>query len=142
MIMSEMDSNEELQNAEQILLKIGLLFQIQDDFLDCFGDPSIMGKVGTDIQEGKCCWPVVNAIDLCDDKQWIVLKDNYGLKNELNVKRVKEVYNELNLIHIYHKEEEYLYNEICDDIKQLKTKSALNPEIFESLLTAIYKRQK
>lgn len=57
------------QNAQNALyeygIKLGLAFQIEDDYLDCFGNPATFGKAtGGDIREGKMTWMRVTALSL------------------------------------------------------------------------------
>src|SRR5882724_9445574 len=136
------DNKEFKKKSKEILVKIGLLFQIQDDFIDCFGDSEHTGKIGTDIEDGKCCWPIVTALQLCNESQKHILKTNYGLKSKVNVKAVKDVYNEINLIDVYRKEEEERYEEICLGIDEIRKKDINIPQILKYFLSKIYKRDK
>lgn len=51
------------------MMKMGRYFQIQDDYLDCFGTPEQIGKIGRDIEENKCGWLAVQALKLCNEAQ-------------------------------------------------------------------------
>lgn len=67
--------------ARAVCHAIGEFFQIQDDFLDCFGDPEVTGKVGTDIEDSKCTWLVCTALEKADVATEAALREAYIAAN-------------------------------------------------------------
>jgi len=64
---------------------MGHFFQVQDDFLDCFGNPEVTGKIGTDIQDNKCSWLAVVAMQRANAEQKQIMTDCYGHNGLLRV---------------------------------------------------------
>jgi len=56
--------NSYWESTRKILLKFGEYFQVQNDHLDCFGDPKETVKVETDIMESKCTWLFCKAMEV------------------------------------------------------------------------------
>lgn len=139
MYMAGISDPERHRQAKTILLQMGELFQIQDDYLDCFGELKEIGKVGTDIQDGKCTWLLVLALQRTNVRQRAILEENYGHNNTEKVQAVKNVYKEIGLSSIYSAYEEDTYNLIADRIQQLS--SGLPHEVFFKILEKIYKRR-
>ena len=127
--------------ARDILIPMGIFFQVQDDYLDCFGEPEKIGKIGTDIQDNKCSWLVVQALDLCNDEQRRLLHDNYGQHDSDKVEAVKKLYRELDLPAVYRRYEDESYGKIEQLIGQLDD-TVIPQQIFKSFSAKIYKRQK
>lgn len=77
-------------------LNLGMAFQLQDDYLDAFGDPKTFGKqVGGDIIENKKTYLYLRSIEMADKGQSRELRDLFSIqpgKTDKKVKRVKEIY--------------------------------------------------
>ncbi|CAH6906497.1 Fdps [Phodopus roborovskii] len=140
MYMAGIDGEKEHANAMKILLEMGEFFQIQDDYLDLFGDPSVTGKVGTDIQDNKCSWLVVQCLQRATPQQRQILEDNYGQKDPDKVAQVKALYEAQDLPAVFLKYEEDSYNRLKSLIEQYS--APLPPAIFLELAKKIYKRKK
>ncbi|NXX80547.1 FPPS synthase, partial [Urocolius indicus] len=140
MYMAGIDSEEEHDHAKAILLEMGEFFQIQDDFLDCFGDPEVTGKVGTDIQDNKCSWLVVECLRRVTPAQRQILEENYGCKEPEKVAKVKELYEAVGLRAAFQEYEENSYRRLQELISQHC--HHLPRDIFLGLAKKIYKRQK
>lgn len=71
-------SAEDQENLYRFGEQIGLAFQLQDDFLDVYGDPKIFGKnIGGDITSNKKTFMLINALlraegdDKAELEKWI-----------------------------------------------------------------------
>lgn len=142
MIVAGITDLEEYNACREILMVMGIYFQAQDDFLDCFGTPEQIGKIGTDIQDKKCGWLFVHAYhNLASAEQKAVFDKLYG-KCKVQTpeeKQIKDLYSELGLRDLYQKYEQDSYDKIIslkDTVKQVPWC------VFEAFLKKIYKREK
>ncbi|OTA20016.1 hypothetical protein BTJ68_15113 [Hortaea werneckii EXF-2000] len=131
-----------LPARRDILIPMGEYFQVQDDYLDNFADPSMLGKIGTDIQDNKCSWLINQALKICNSEQRQVLEANYGKKDKECETRVKKVFDELKLEQVYKEYEEQRVGELREKIATLDESEGLKKEVFEEFLRKIYKRTK
>lgn len=65
---------------------IGLAFQLQDDYLDAFGDEAFGKKIGGDILENKKTILYLKALDLADEAQRDTLIAQYTTSGENDAK--------------------------------------------------------
>ena len=139
MIMAGIKQDTAFKLARNICCIMGEYFQIQDDYLDCFGDPEVIGKVGTDIQDNKCSWLVVQALERCSSAQRRVLESNYGQWDDKKVEKVKNLYKTLDLPAAFAQYEDDSYKAIQSELARV---TLMPREVFELFLAKIYKRSK
>lgn len=78
-------------------LSLGLAFQLQDDYLDAFGDPETFGKqVGGDIIENKKTYLYLKAVAFSEKEEAQQLMDLFSIQPDDNsdkINSVKEIFN-------------------------------------------------
>ena len=131
-----------LKQAHDILIPMGEYFQIQDDYLDAYGDPAVIGKIGTDIQDNKCSWLINQALQRCTPEQRKTLEASYGQKDKEKETQVREVFYHLGLDKIYIEYEEKRVGEIKEMIAAVDESEGLKKAVFECYLDKIFKRNK
>lgn len=133
---------QNLKTAEDILIPMGEYFQIQDDYLDNFGLPEHIGKIGTDIMDNKCSWLVNQALQIATPEQRKILEENYGRKDKDKEAVIKKLFDDLKLEQRYKDYEEKVVGELREKIAKIDESSGLKKEVFETFLAKIYKRSK
>lgn len=81
--------------------RMGLAFQLQDDYLDVYGDPKVFGKaIGGDITSNKKTYMLINAFNKAEGEtkaelsRWIAAKD---FDRAEKVAAVTAIYNKLGI---------------------------------------------
>lgn len=121
--------------------KIGLAFQLQDDYLDVYGDPAVFGKkIGGDIICGKKTFLLINAYQNADADMkaaLLALITDAELPANEKVKAVTDIYNALNIPNITLAAIDHYYREAYAELQKLSlSQSAWQPlwQYAESLL--------
>lgn len=127
---------------QPILITMGDWIQAQNDYLDCYGDVSVVGKEGTDIEEGKCSWFVIVALDLANDQQRHLLIEHYGRPEKQSIAIVKKVYADLNMMERFLKYESDTYEQMLRKTRETCDKLKISPRFLISLIKRLYRRAK
>ena len=81
--------------------KLGLAFQLQDDYLDVYGDFKTFGKkIGGDILCNKKTYMLINALRLADDTQRAELQEWIGAENpapDAKIAAVTNLYDQIGI---------------------------------------------
>lgn len=92
---------EDTDNLYRFGEAMGLAFQLQDDYLDVYGDPAVFGKaIGGDITSNKKTYMLINALqkaegnDKAELERWIAAKD---FDRAEKVAAVTAIYNKLGI---------------------------------------------
>jgi len=90
-------SEKDLELIYDFGLNLGIAFQLQDDYLDAFGDPKTFGKqVGGDIIENKKTYLYIKALELGSDLEQEILIDLFNsdkIDCQQKIEKVKAVFN-------------------------------------------------
>ena len=140
--MLNLATPETLKQAEDILIPLGEYFQIQDDYLDNFGLPEHIGKIGTDIKDNKCSWLINQALEIATPEQRKIIEENYGQKDDAKEAVIKKLFDDMKLKERYEEFEERRASEIRDMIAKVDESTGLKRSVFEVFLGKIYKRSK
>lgn len=94
-------TKEQCKEVYEFGERLGLAFQLQDDYLDTYGDPALFGKeIGGDIVNEKKTWLWINAMDRAPEQMRHILEQR--LTDYKKIAAIKALYDELGLPSMSH----------------------------------------
>jgi geranylgeranyl diphosphate synthase type II len=138
-------NQEEANHLRLFGEKIGIGFQLKDDWLDVFGEAQKVGKqVGGDIIANKKTFLLIKAIEQAKNQTqtaleyWLTKKDFD--KNE-KVKKIKDIYQELNISEQTLEKINFYFEDAFQHLHQIKAKEE-GKNILNDLITELLNREK
>lgn len=108
-------SDEDADNLYKFGEQIGLAFQLQDDYLDVYGDEKVFGKaIGGDITSNKKTYMLINAFNRANDEQRAELRKWVDAKNfnrEEKVNAMTKLYNQIGIDKLAQQKIQYYFKE-------------------------------
>ena len=127
-------------------ISLGISFQIQDDWLDVYGDPEVFGKsTGGDILSGKKTFLLLAALQKADKMTGTeltsLLQDKVMEANE-KIERVKSLYNRLNVSDIAQQAVAQYYQQAMSYLREIVIPDPSRKNVLELFAEKLLKRRK
>ena len=124
--------------------QIGLAFQLQDDYLDVYGDPAVFGKaIGGDILCNKKTYMLINAYNRANDEQRATLEKWLNAKDyepQEKIKAVTAIYNEIGIDRLAEEKIKYYFDQSRQYLAQVKVDDA-RKQVLHAYADAMLKRK-
>ncbi len=126
-------SKEDAECIYEFGLNIGLSFQLQDDYLDCFGDTKNFGKkIGGDILANKKTYLLINALELAQGEEKIELERwlsavTYNEQEKIN--SVKELFVKLKVDELSQLKMKEYYQKAMENIQRVNVENKAKDEL-------------
>ncbi len=135
----------ELEKLYDFGIQTGLAFQMQDDYLDTFGDVATFGKeIGGDIKENKKTWLYLKTLELADENdqmRLIELYSEFGTESNRDNKYelVKNLYLKYDVPNLIQREMQHYSTKATQILNELKM-NPIQKSILQDLLLALQYR--
>ena len=131
-ILADADK-EDQENLYRFGENIGLAFQLQDDYLDVYGDEKVFGKaIGGDICNNKKTYMFINACNLAEGQDkaeldaWLAAET---FDKQQKIKAVTAIYNKLGIDKMALKKIEHYFNVAKEYLAKVKVEDERKAEI-------------
>lgn len=122
-------------------LQLGLAFQIQDDYLDSFGDEKVFGKrIGGDILNNKKTWLLVNCYNIANSKQkkdlckLLMMPESAGKKK---ISKIRQFFEDMGVKDNAEKAIADNYNKALETLERLELNAAQKAQMTKYANTLI-----
>jgi len=107
-------------------INLGIAFQLQDDYLDLYGDVKTFGKkIGGDIVSNKKTYLLISAIENAKDEnkhKLLNLLYNKHIESHEKIKEVTDIYNDLNIPQVLKEKLHFYHSQAVNNISQVNAK--------------------
>jgi geranylgeranyl diphosphate synthase type II len=127
-------SQRDAEDLYEFGRNLGIAFQLQDDLLDSYGDPAVMGKnQGTDIVDNKKTFLVIQALESASGTQkeellaWLK-EENFEPKEK--IKAVTIIFDALNVKEVIEKKIRDYYQQALTNLENLNRPEERKTELY------------
>ncbi len=114
--------------------QLGLAFQLQDDFLDVYGDPAVFGKnIGGDILSNKKTYMLINALQRADASQRLSLMhwlSEPASAGEAKITAVTALYDAIGIKELAEEKISFYFEEALNTLRGLPLDETRKDELY------------